>query len=205
MSAPAPVDNTKKSHGAKVELRLRVLEHVTPAHVFDAFCGLGEMYRGAWKNAASYVGCDERPWDPKDERRRFVADNRRVLRAIDLHAFNVFDLDAYGGPWEQLHIIAARRTWKTGERGAVILTDGSTRKTRLGQGSHAMNSLVGAKTLRAFGVSLKSSASMADAALRAWYARAGVVPKKSWMAQSLGGDNGGSPGMRYTAVVFEGK
>lgn len=201
----APVDNTKHSHDAKIDLRRRVLEHVEPAHVFDAFCGLGEMYRGAWKDAASYVGCDERPWDPKDERRRFVADNRRVLRCLDLSAFNVFDFDAYGGPWEQLVILAARRRWRAGEVGAIVLTDGSTRKTRLGQGSHALNALIGTKTLAAFGVSLSSANDMADVALRAWYRRAGVVPRKAWIAKASAGDNGGMPAMRYTAVVFEGR
>jgi hypothetical protein len=102
------VDNHAHSAADKAEIRRLVLEAVGPgSRVFDAFAGTGQMFAKAWKGAGGYVGCDMR--FVRDDRTAFVADNRRVLRAIDLAPFNVFDLDAYGSPWEQVLIIAARR------------------------------------------------------------------------------------------------
>jgi hypothetical protein len=117
----APIASSAK--GSKALIRRNVMEALgEPAHVFDAFAGTGEFYREVWKDAASYVGCDLRYFT--DDRAAYVADNRRVLRAIDLSRFNLFDLDAYGMPWEQAIIIAARRRIKAGERIGFVFTEG---------------------------------------------------------------------------------
>lgn len=118
------VDNARSGKAAKIEIRRNILAAIGAgeAHVFDAFAGAGQLYRAVWHEAASYVGCDQRYF--ADERKMFVADNRRVLRAIDLAAFNVFDLDAYGAPWEQAVIITARRQLAEGERMGMVFTEG---------------------------------------------------------------------------------
>src|SRR5690554_6431354 len=104
----AKVQNHAASVGAKVILRRRVLDAVgRDARVFDAFAGAGEMYQAIWCEAAGYAGCDQRWY--RDERLCWVADNRRVLRTVDLSAYSIFDLDACGSPWEQAVIVAARR------------------------------------------------------------------------------------------------
>jgi hypothetical protein len=103
------VDNHPRAAGDKARLRELVLAAVG-APVFDAFAGSGEMFRRVWYKAPAYVGCDLR-WFPDDPRPAFVADNRRVLRCLDLARLGVFDLDAYGSPCEQA-IIAARRSVK---------------------------------------------------------------------------------------------
>ena len=54
--------------------------------------------------------------------------NLRLMRAIDLKRFNVFDLDAHGSPWKQWLILLARRPMLPGERIAVILTEGTASK-----------------------------------------------------------------------------
>src|SRR5262252_2796473 len=87
------------ARAAKIEIRRNLLAAIKPARVFDAFAGAGELHDAVWCEAAEYVGCDEK-WF-RDHRLMYVADNRRVLRAVDLTAFNIFDLDAYGSPWEQ--------------------------------------------------------------------------------------------------------
>jgi hypothetical protein len=125
----APRDNARLL-AIKVEIRHSVMTWLTPerTHVFDAFAGSGEMYRQVWREAASYVGCDEK-WH-NDDRLCFVGDNHRVLRAIDLTPFTCFDLDAYGSPWDQFGIIAARRPLQPGERFGLVLTEGTWLKTR---------------------------------------------------------------------------
>jgi len=106
-------DNNPQAHDAKVKLRELVMAQIPVPKVFDAFAGSGAMYSAVWRKAQSYTGCDQKP--QSDERLMFCCDNRRVLRAIDLAPFNVFDLDAYGFPWEQAIIIAARRPIASGE------------------------------------------------------------------------------------------
>lgn len=128
----AQVANAHVGWRAKVEIRRRVLAALTPAaaRVFDAFAGPGLMWAEVWQHAAAYVGCDER-WH-RDARCCFVADNRRVMRCLDLTPFTIFDLDAYGSPWEQALILAARRRLAPGERVGLVVTEGTWMKTRTG-------------------------------------------------------------------------
>lgn len=119
------VDNNPAAHAAKVQIRTAVLEALpAPRGVFDAFAGSGKMHAGVWHRAESYCGCDQK-WFRNSGRRAYVADNRRVLRSIDLAPFNVFDLDAYGIPWEQAIIIADRRPVVPGELLGFAFTDGA--------------------------------------------------------------------------------
>ncbi|MBR0879132.1 hypothetical protein ACVMGC_004797 [Bradyrhizobium barranii subsp. barranii] len=127
----AKVTNRRHGKPAKVLIRQNVLDAVgRDVKVFDAFAGSGEMYREVWRKAGGYVGCDQK-WF-RDERCAYVADNRRVLRSIDLAPFSVFDFDAFGSPWEQMLIVAARRVVRPGERIGVVLTEGSMMKLKQG-------------------------------------------------------------------------
>lgn len=121
------VDNNPQAFAAKVDIRRRVLRTLgtRDARVFDAYAGAGELYSAVWKDAAAYTGCDLRHVPMRgDVRLMFAADNKRVLRAVDLGAFNIFDLDAYGSPWEQALIIAERRRVAPGEVIGFAITEG---------------------------------------------------------------------------------
>lgn len=126
------VDNHSKGVEAKVSVRRHVLEEIGAenAAVLDCFAGAGHMHRAIWSKASSYTGVDERFFF--DQRTAFVADNRILLRSIDLTPFNVFDLDAYGSPWEQALIIAKRRPTKPGSRIGIVLTEGSSLSLQFG-------------------------------------------------------------------------
>lgn len=125
-------NNAPTGLSAKIDIRRRVLAKVGPgkASVFDAFAGDGAMFDAVWKDAKRYVGCDLEWY--RGQRLAYVADNRRVLRALDLYGYNLFDLDAHGSPWEQAYIIARRRPMRPGERLGFILTEGSGLKLKLG-------------------------------------------------------------------------
>lgn len=190
-------ENHPASLSAKVELRQRVLEAVQPARVLDLFCGGRSLWRAVWQYAQEYVPCDVTPWTIA-EASRFVCDNRRLLRCLDLTAFNVFDLDAFGSPWEQMMILAARRCWKADEVGAVVITDGSTLKTRFGELPGAMQVLCGF-TGRRIPATLAASDDLRRLALAGFARRAGVRFVKQWEAI------GPSPGkLYYAALVFTG-
>jgi len=114
------------------------------ARVFDAFAGAGELYAAVWREAATYTGCDLRYMPMRgDGRLMFAADNRRVLRAIDLAAFNVFDLDSYGSPFECAIIIAARRKVQREEPIGLVLTCGEGIAIKAGAVPHALTELTG--------------------------------------------------------------
>lgn len=189
-------DNHVASKEAELDLRRRVLAELPGAHVLDAFCGTGEMYRGAWALAAGYAGCDEREWNPKTDPPRYVADNRRLLRCIDLQQFRIFDFDAYGSPWDLVEILLARRSWAAGERGGLVLTDGTSLKLRWGQIPGSMARLSGVRQ----GVPTTAPVEeLQHLALTGWVNRAGVRILRMWTAR------GRPPAdVRYTGLVFEG-
>jgi hypothetical protein len=194
--------NRSNATSAKLDIRRNTLQLVQPAHVFDAFCGpTGEMWREVWSQAARYVGCDTE-YEMSDQRRRFVADNRRVLRCVDLSEFNVFDFDAFGSPWSQMLILLERRHWSKDERGAVILTDGSSGRTRFGGMPIDLAQLVGCER-EGLAPTAGSAEAMQSIALTVWCKRARVQPFKMWQAKSRS-SGVGAQAMTYTALVFDG-
>lgn len=189
-------DNHPERAHAKVALRRQLLAAIgaDSAAVFDAFAGSGAMHRAVWRQAASYTGCDKR-WFGGD-RLAFVADNCRVLRAINLAAFNLFDLDAYGSPWTQATIIAARRPLAPGERLGLVLTDGSPMKARLGAVPGDLAALAGVPVESA-GMSLRWR-ELTGAALHELARRMG-----GWLEEFWAADTGSRP-ILYSAAVLVG-
>jgi hypothetical protein len=188
--------NSARAWPAKVELRERALAWVGArrARVFDAFAGTGELHRAVWHKAAHYQGCDRKLY--LDGRTLFCADNRRVLRCIDLAPFNVFDLDSFGSPWEQAMILAARRTVRPGERIALVLTLGEGLNLKMGQMPMALRVLSGF----AQGVpGALRDGEIADRAIRALVGRMGCRIEHRWQAESQGGSR-----MRYVALALAG-
>lgn len=119
------VRNNDAALTAKIAIRKNVIAALggpAEVRVFDAFAGTGQLYQAAWKDCAAYTGCDLEWW--RDSRLMFAADNRRVMRAIELKPFNVFDFDSYASPWEQCLILAARRKVEAGEKIGVVITEG---------------------------------------------------------------------------------
>ena len=197
MMARPKKHNTPRALSAKVALRQHVLDHVSPARVLDAFCGRGVMYGAVWNRAREYVPCDSAPWGPGDPV-RFVCDNRRLLRCLDLQDFNVFDFDAFEAPWEQVLILAARRKWGTGEKGGLVLTDGSALKTRWGALPAALAELVEGGSRRS-AATLAGTKELRRIALARFAKRSGVRILQQWEAL------GPAPArVYYAAITFEG-
>lgn len=190
------VRNHPEGRDAKIEIRAKVLEAIgADARVFDGFAGSGEMYRAVWHRAAGYVGCDLE-W-MRDERVAFAADNRRVLRSIDLSPFSIFDLDAFGSPWEQAIIVAARRKVQPGERVALVLTDGSGLTMKQGGLPGAIVELTGLRN-RMPGLA-RWQDDVIDRALAGLTGRMGCRVEKRWQAERKAG-----VAMRYIGLVMRG-
>lgn len=191
------VDNNPQALRAKADIRRRVLTAIgaDKAAVLDAFAGTGQMFSEVWKLAAGYTGIDER-WH-NDSRRMFVGDNRRVMRAIDLRPFNLFDLDAYGSPWTQAMIIADRRRVVAGEVLGLVVTEGT--------GLHFKNNGVPAAVIELAGVrtGMVGTSRMQDTIINR--AIAGLARRmrcdlvSRWQAEGRTGS-----AMRYIGIVMKG-
>jgi hypothetical protein len=190
--------NRASAVDAKTQIRLHVLEAIgtKKAHVFDGFAGDGEMFRRVWMQAASYVGCDLKWYS--DEREAFVCDNRRVLRAIDLAPFTVFDVDAFGSPWEQAVIIADRRPVAAAERIGLVLTEDSGLKLKFGSYPAALCELARIRPTAAGGSA--SGDELIDRAIDGWAKRAGGIVIARWQAERRSGS-----AVKYVGIVVEGK
>lgn len=198
-------ENADAATSAKVKLRRNVLEAVgKPAHVFDAFAGPGVMYAEVWREADSYVGCDKRSY--VDERMMFCADSARVMRAIDLQRFNIFDLDSFGSPYEQVIIMAARRKVAKDELIGMLITDGTELQLKMNAFPIAVGQLAG---LRAGQVGVAGNADFIMTRIINGIAkRTNCDIVKRWQVENRSvGKTGGASGirMRYIGLVLRGR
>ena len=191
-------NNHAHARQAKAEIRARVLEFIGPttAHVFDGFSGEGDMHRLVWHKAATYVGCDTEWY--RDDRLVYVADNRRVLRSLDLRKFNVFDFDAWGSPWEQVLLVSARRgRLLPKERLGLVLTEGSGLAVKLASLPTALKLLTRVRMIPAGSAVWHDE--LIGMAIRGTAERMGAKVLKRWQA-----NRGGGSSMRYIGLILEG-
>jgi hypothetical protein len=136
----------KKTNNAKItakkDIRLEVLSFFDCASVLEVFCGSGEMYRYVWSSAQNYIGIDKNKYF--DERKTICGDAEKIIRKVDLSEFNIFDIDAYGSPYEIADYITLNIPQS--DKLAFIFTDGVEMDLRMGRickGIRAMTGLDG--------------------------------------------------------------
>ena len=134
-------DNAKIN--AKQELRENVLRFFEESHVLEIYCGTGEMYRDVWHICDSYTGIDKRK--QFDERNTICGDACKAVSVIDLDCFNIFDIDAYGSPYDVLTIIMQRYKQKH-SRVAFILTDGTNMDLKMGRICKGIRKIIGVES-----------------------------------------------------------
>jgi hypothetical protein len=188
-------NNTSEAKGAKIEIRRNVLAMIGAdrASVLDCFAGAGEMWRAVWREAHAYVGCDKVFYE--DERTCFACDTNRLVRNIDLSAFNIVDADHYGSPWEPLYIISRRRTLAPGERFGVVITEGQGMKMQMGGLSISLAAMASVSTaMPGMG---EAQDFVIDRALMRMADVMGAKIEKRWDAHGRS-----SNAMRYIGVVM---
>ncbi len=192
------VNNHPAALPAKTDLRRKVIDTIgEEASVLDLFAGSGVIFRSVWVGARKYAGCDLE-WHPNQDRLAYSCDNVRLLRHLDLGQFNIFDLDAYGSPWEQATIIAARRKCMPGEKVGVVLTDGSAMRARLGRVEGCLAAMAG-MAVGAAGAH-RDWISVTGRAVRNMADRMGADVENFWCA-----DGGAKRTMLYSAAIFAGR
>jgi len=103
---------TENSHlRTKVRLRLELIDQIgkDKIHVLDAFAGQGLVWKEIQRQRPDLqittVGIEKRKYVNPNV---IMGDNRKAMKGMDLTAFDIIDLDAFGCPWEQLAIAAER-------------------------------------------------------------------------------------------------
>lgn len=123
-------DNAKNT--SKINIRKMVLDKFDKSHVFDAFYGEGAMYDDVWYKADSHVGCDLRKIFTK-KTKIHCGNNLKFIKANSMKRFNIFDLDAYGSPYEQMDEIIKKIQHNNIEKTAFCITDGVQMDLRMGR------------------------------------------------------------------------
>lgn len=197
MPVGTKTDNHPQARRAKIVIRQNVLDAIgKQASVFDAFAGSGEMFSAVWNKAKSYTGCDLKR--QSDSRLMFCADNIRVLRAIDLSKFQIFDFDAYGSPWVQAIILSDRRRVAPGERLGLVLTEGAGLGYKFNNIPMAISVLTGLR--RGMVGTGKRHDDIIERAIAGLCKRMSCTVEKRWQA-----DRSGGGGIRYIGLVLKGK
>ena len=89
----------------KAAMRVKYLPE--NASVLDCFCGMGEMYKRAYKGRVKhYHGIDKEKIHNPDICE--IQNNLTYIKKNKLDQYNVFDLDDYGSPWKQLYLIVKK-------------------------------------------------------------------------------------------------
>jgi hypothetical protein len=124
----------KKTNNAKIDAKteLRKLIDCKDLSVLECFCGSGEMFEAVWKDACHYEGIDIKKQD--DSRITHQGDCALMLKKLNLEKFNVFDIDAYGSPYECLHIIFEKiKKQEKNRKYHFFITDGIEIDLRMGK------------------------------------------------------------------------
>ncbi len=124
---------------AKTDLRSNILKAIKNPCVLEVFCGSGEMYQAVWNKADRYTGIDK--VKQFDERHTICGDARKALRIIELSDYNIFDIDAYGSPYDVLDDILTLR--EISKPVGFCITDGIDMDLRLGRVCKGLRKFIG--------------------------------------------------------------
>ena len=133
----------KKTNNAKInaKIELRKIIDCEELAVLECFCGKGEMFYAVWKSASHYEGIDIE--EQNDERIVHKGDCALMLKKLNLEKFDVFDIDAYGSPYECLQIIFKKI--KKSKTYHFFITDGIDIDLRMGKIENFFGLLSGIK------------------------------------------------------------
>ena len=113
----------------KADIRKSLVNDIATSRVLEVYCGSGVMHDMLWHEAMDYVGIDKLKFF--DSRKTICGDAEKALSLIDVNDFNVFDIDAYGSPYEVLDAITRKYTLSGGV--SFIITDGIQIDLRMGK------------------------------------------------------------------------
>lgn len=140
MSKFRGVKTNNAKTNAKREIRAHILSVVGyDSSVLEVFCGAGEMYNAVWSRANDYLGIDKVKFF--DERRTICGDALKAVVKLDPKEFAIFDVDAYGSPYEIISALLPKIS-KEHKKIGFCITDGIAMDLKLGRISKGIRMLV---------------------------------------------------------------
>ena len=140
MSKFKGVKTNNAKTNAKQILRESIFDNIRDARVLEVYCGSGEMYNAVWNKAQKYTGIDKVKYF--DERHTICGDAEKAIRLVDVNDYNVFDVDAYGSPYEILDFIVKKIDLNYKKIGFVV-TDGVNMDLKLGRVCKGLRHFIG--------------------------------------------------------------
>ncbi|MFZ5440480.1 MAG: hypothetical protein ACOZQL_10755 [Myxococcota bacterium] len=204
MPTKKPAKHHNSALAPKVAMRRWLVEQlggIEKVRVLDCFAAKGMLWERAYDRTPNYLGLDIRQFD--DERRMVVTDSRRFLRHqdVDVRAWNLFDLDAFGTPLEHLALLCERWRQVGGGREpiGICLTDGTGFNANMNSTSRGLLRYVGMAQHRGATVQADYRSAIFNAAVAKALdaARFRIVASKSATQQNAGNE------MVYVALHLE--
>jgi len=132
---------------AKKDLRNEIIRCAEISNVIEVYCGKGEMFDLVWNKSDSYIGIDKVKFF--DKRNTICGDAVSCLKQIDVTKYNIFDIDAYGSPYECIsEIVRQLEASKNNDKLYFCVTDGLQIDMRMGRVSKFMAELSGVNSRR---------------------------------------------------------
>lgn len=98
-------DNDPTGFYMKVNLRLSSISGMQDINILDAFAGKGRVWKEVQKSHPGKIDVTQIDTRIDKEGAYLKGDNSKFISSIDLHQFDLIDLDAYGIPFKQLELI----------------------------------------------------------------------------------------------------
>lgn len=130
MTTLVQTDNDQAYFSIKIELREKLIQAKDHYKILEAFAGDGKIWKELRKKYPNkklqVLRIDHKP----DKTGVYLkGDNLKFLSSMDLTAFDIIDLDAYGSPYPQLDII-----FKSKFKGPIVCTFIQTMSGALNRG-----------------------------------------------------------------------
>ena len=190
------------SAGAKAKLRTWLVEQLGgKPRILDCFAGPGRMWATAYRSTELYLGIEKEPRGLEDRRRLIFCDSRRYLRhrATKLGDFDLFDLYAFGTPYEHLAIICSRlKGLEPGRRVGFCLTDGLGFNAAMNGMATGLLQYIQLERHKGTRTQSLLRDEIAEAAIRKAFSEA-----KLSLVDARRAEKHGSTAMRYTALLCE--
>lgn len=131
----------------KIDLRLSFLPDKKEINVLDIFGGYGKIWDTVKAMSGKIINVDRIEKREECGAHNMIGDNMKYLPVIDIHNYDIIDVDAYGIPFYQIDNILNR-----GYRGEIFVTyiqtmNGSLPKIMLNKLGYTNNMIQKSKTI----------------------------------------------------------
>lgn len=141
--------NGKKTNNQNKKVKKELREYLCGGNisclsVLEVFCGDGQMYKEVWKLSKRYTGIDKVKFF--DDRHTICGDAEKITSNINFFEYDVFDIDAYGSPYNVLYNLLPGIKRANKKQVYFAITDGTNMDLKMGRISRGLRKIIGINT-----------------------------------------------------------